>query len=226
MHAVTVFAVLALATFTDAIAQEQQPLVPGQRLRITAPGVQPDHTIGTLVTIRGDTLVLSCDGSTGSVVFPSIERLETWRPRPGGKGALIGAGAGLLGGAAIGGMIELTVEGDQAIAPVVGAVAGTVMGALMGAGGRPVIVGGLAGLGLGGLAGAGIGLLADEEGNDLRSEDAAALGAGFFGIIGFFAGTIAGYITDRWEEVPLDRLRVSVAPRRDGRFGLALSVRF
>ncbi len=31
---------------------------------------------------------------------------------------------------------------------------------------------------------------------------------------------------DRWQEVPLDRLRVSVAPQRDGRFGLGLSVRF
>ena len=32
--------------------------------------------------------------------------------------------------------------------------------------------------------------------------------------------------SDRWEELPLDRLRVSFAPQRDRRFGLGLSVRF
>jgi hypothetical protein len=32
--------------------------------------------------------------------------------------------------------------------------------------------------------------------------------------------------TDRWREVPLDRLRVGFAPQRDGRFGLGASVRF
>jgi hypothetical protein len=39
---------------------------------------------------------------------------------------------------------------------------------------------------------------------------------------------IGGFIwkTDRWEEVPLDRLRVSFGPQRDGRFGFGASVRF
>ncbi len=32
--------------------------------------------------------------------------------------------------------------------------------------------------------------------------------------------------TDRWEEVPLDQLRVSVIPQHDGRFGLGLSFAF
>ncbi len=31
---------------------------------------------------------------------------------------------------------------------------------------------------------------------------------------------------DRWEEVPLDQLRVSFAPERDGRFAFGLSVAF
>jgi len=40
-------------------------------------------------------------------------------------------------------------------------------------------------------------------------------------------GTIGSLIkTDRWEEVPLDRLRVSLGPQRDGRFGFGASVRF
>jgi hypothetical protein len=32
--------------------------------------------------------------------------------------------------------------------------------------------------------------------------------------------------TDRWEEVPLDRLRVSFAPKRDGRFTVGFRIAF
>jgi len=41
-------------------------------------------------------------------------------------------------------------------------------------------------------------------------------------------GAVIGALikTDRWEEVPLDALRVSFVPQRDGRFGLGMSVRF
>ncbi|MFC1639849.1 hypothetical protein ACFL3B_03685 [Gemmatimonadota bacterium] len=44
---------------------------------------------------------------------------------------------------------------------------------------------------------------------------------------GVFVGGIVGAFikTDRWEEVPLDRLRVSFAPRREG-FALGLSLSF
>ena len=54
----------------------------------------------------------------------------------------------------------------------------------------------------------------------------AVLGV-FFGGIGMGMGAmIGGFIrTDRWEEVPLDRVRVSFAPRRDG-FAVGLSVAF
>ena len=45
---------------------------------------------------------------------------------------------------------------------------------------------------------------------------------------GALVGALVGWIirTDRWEEVPLDRLRVSVAPKRDGRIVLGVSVSF
>ena len=49
---------------------------------------------------------------------------------------------------------------------------------------------------------------------------AAAIGAGIGALIG------SAFTGDRWEEVPLGQLRVSVVPQRDGRFGLGLSVRF
>ena len=52
---------------------------------------------------------------------------------------------------------------------------------------------------------------------------AAALGVTGL-IIGFTVGTFIK--SERWEEVPLDRLRVNIVPLRDGRFALGLSVEF
>ena len=52
------------------------------------------------------------------------------------------------------------------------------------------------------------------------------------GIAGFFGGMLVGALIgsairgDRWKEVPLDRVRVSLGPQRDGRFGFGASVRF
>ena len=43
---------------------------------------------------------------------------------------------------------------------------------------------------------------------------------------GLGAGVGSSVKVDRWEDVPLDRLRVSFVPQRDGRFRLGLSVRF
>ncbi len=53
-------------------------------------------------------------------------------------------------------------------------------------------------------------------------------GGALFGLLGIVIGAVTGALikTDRWEEVPLDRLRVSFVPQRDGRFALGLSVRF
>ncbi len=52
----------------------------------------------------------------------------------------------------------------------------------------------------------------------------AAIGAG----IGAVTGALVGFAnkTEQWEEAPPDRLRVSFAPQRDGRFALGVSVRF
>ncbi len=51
-------------------------------------------------------------------------------------------------------------------------------------------------------------------------------------VLGFSGGTLIGGVIgsvipgDRWADVPLDRVRVSLGPQRDGRFGLGASVRF
>ena len=61
-------------------------------------------------------------------------------------------------------------------------------------------------------------------------------GPGFAALVGGLVGGLGGGVvgaligrlikTDRWAEVPLDRLRVSLGPQRDGRFGFGASVRF
>jgi hypothetical protein len=42
--------------------------------------------------------------------------------------------------------------------------------------------------------------------------------------LGAVIGSFVKY--EEWEEVPFDQVRVSLAPQRDGRFTLGLSVRF
>ncbi len=48
------------------------------------------------------------------------------------------------------------------------------------------------------------------------------------GLVGGGVGALVGASirTDVWREIPLDRLRVSFGPQRDGRFGFGASVRF
>jgi len=58
--------------------------------------------------------------------------------------------------------------------------------------------------------------------------ECVALGAAAFGVTGALVGLGIGALlkSERWEEVPLDRLRVNIVPQRDGRFALGLSVAF
>ena len=96
-------------------------------------------------------------------------------------------------------------------------------------GGKRISVGKVVGLGLGGaIVGGAVGYVSNDYGEYNSSGDRmllrlqnAGLGAG----VGFGVGLIAGFLwkADRWEEVPLDRLRVSFAPRRDGRFEFGLT---
>ena len=80
-------------------------------------------------------------------------------------------------------------------------------------------------------AGAGVlGTLAYCSGGNcaLFDDDFTAAAALLFGTGGGLVGALVGWSikTDRWEGVPLERLRVSLAPQRHGRFALGLSVRF
>ncbi len=90
--------------------------------------------------------------------------------------------------------------------------------------------GALIGLALGGVGGGGL-LGAACASDPWFQDDAGACaiaGAVVFGAGGALVGAIIGAMITgtRWEEVPLERLRLQVAPQRDGRFGLGASVRF
>ena len=94
-------------------------------------------------------------------------------------------------------------------------------------------LGGGIGLGLGSLAGAFIGYASYGDKRpgigDVSSPELYAIGGVIVGgLVGGGVGALIGQSirTDRWQEVPLDRLRVSLGPQRDGRFGFGASVRF
>jgi len=84
------------------------------------------------------------------------------------------------------------------------------------------------GFGIGAVIGASGGATCKEPGYCDNRAAAILAGAGIAGAVGALFGMVIGAfdIRVRWEEVPLDRPRVSFVPQRDGRFGLGLSVRF
>lgn len=105
------------------------------------------------------------------------------------------------------------------------------------------LVGFLVGLVAGSVTGTFVGLTGHECESDVATSrctndsnsvsDAIGLTGGAWGsVVGGVLGTAFGALigasikTDRWEEVPLDRLRVSFAPQRDARFALGFSVSF
>ncbi len=106
--------------------------------------------------------------------------------------------------------------------------------------GRKTNTGKGAGIGflLGGVVGAVIGYASYEEcvpqgwfsciGPNFGPGLVALVGGLVGGLGGGSVGAVIGTAieTDRWQEVPLDRLRVSLGPQRDGRLGLGASARF
>jgi len=133
-----VLGVLMLSLAADALAQRPLTLVPGQRLRVTAPAQGAyDHEVRYVAT-SGDTLVLTAGIA---VMYPlaDVVRLETLRGYRSHKwqGAVIGLVLGTAIGWRIGKAIDESCEGfclDLAQGPgtVVGALVGVTAGAVIG----------------------------------------------------------------------------------------------
>lgn len=115
MRALTLLTFLALAFFTDAIAQEQ-PLLPGQRVRVAHSCVAVrdqqtrqtelrdcQTTKGSVTALSADALGLSAGDSTVSLSLRQISRIEVHRGQKAHTG--VGALVGLLVGAVTGGVV-------------------------------------------------------------------------------------------------------------------------
>lgn len=65
-------------------------------------------------------------------------------------------------------------------------------------------------------------------GSDCPPAQGGAIAAGIVSIPGVLIGAVIGSSmkVDRWEEVPLERFRVSVTPHGDGRFACGASITF
>ena len=225
-HATILVAVLTITPLTSATAQV--PVRPGAPVRVTHVPICPPPTycvgphrqsVGTFLAWKADTLVVQSNGDTLSVPVNLVTRLDVSRARRlSSKGAAIGA---LVGGG-LGVAAELSPAGI-AFGAGVGALLGSGPSARKGAG---------IGLLIGGPIGFVIGLASGDDGPggffSLSAGEKAAFGFLALGFVGSIVGSIAGVALpgDGWEEVPLDRLRVSLGPQPDGRFGLGLSVRF
>lgn len=228
-HATILVAILAFVPLASATAQV--PIRPGARVRVTHPRICPADlcvgprrkSVGTLLAWRADSLVVQSNGDTLSVPVDLVTRLEVSRARGlSSKGAAIGA---LVGGG-LGVAAELGPAGI-AFGAGVGALLGTGSSARKGAG---------IGLLVGAATGAVIGFASGDDTSScsgwfclrFTAEEKAVLGAvglgGLGAVIGLIAGAASG--SERWQEVSLDRVRVSLGPQRDGRFGFGASVRF
>jgi len=176
MRTIPLVLVLVLASYTDALAQ-QQPLQPGQRIRVTAPNSGMNKQAATFEAVESGVLLVTAD-STMRCPLAAVTRLDVYRGQQGHF--WLGAGIGLGVGAAAGVVIGLQLCENDWVCQ-----------------------------------------------DDLQAE-AALLGFGIGGAVGGLLGGGIGALikTDRWEEVPLDRLRVSVVPQRGGRLGFGVSVSF
>lgn len=168
MRSAVILSALVLAGFTEAAAQGALSLVPGQRLRVTAPSLHLVQYEGTFRGVHGDTLVLE----SMSAPLSDVTRLDVHRGT--GSRVLMGIALFLPLGAGVGYFVGSSAAEDGLTEGAAG-ICGTVIG----------------------------------------------------GVVGLLLGGALGGATrvDKWEELPLDRLQVSIVPQRDG-FGVGARVAF
>ena len=199
-HATILVAILAFVPLTSATAQDSLPVRAGDRVRVTGPEPCPPNTlcVGPRPVRR----------RTG--VFVAYER-DTLMLSGGPRSDQLAV--------PLTSITKLEVHrgqqprGHTALRAVGGLVSVAALGAAM--------VGG-------------IGLIVhatfnpfDKDLSELELEKDMLRFAVIGGALGMIGGILgARMLVDRWEEVPLDRLRVNLGPQRDGRFGLGASVRF
>ena len=230
-RAVTHLAVAAFLLPAQALSAQEPPFVqPGARVKMLACVVElspvyGDSTSvcrrneGTVERSTRDSVELILDDRSTRLVLPlaSVQELEV-RRRLGrsGKGAAIGA--------TIGGVLLGASRGP--VAGVVGAGLGALLGSSPSARKGAVI-----GFLVGALSGSVLGAASGDDPPgwfSFTAEEKVVMEAIGFGLVGGAIWSIVGAVlpAHHWEEIPLDRVRVSFAPQRDGRFALGLTYRF
>jgi hypothetical protein len=133
---------IALGVFASiCAAQEEPPLHPGSRIRVTIQGPEASTRIGRLGAVNDSTLVLLTASSSTAIPRAGIIRLELSRGR---KPSVPGGIAGLVLGAAAGGAVGCLANRDSygvfcagqsdtkvVVGAVVGGAAGATLGALL-----------------------------------------------------------------------------------------------
>jgi hypothetical protein len=125
-------------------AQSGQMLTSGTRVRIAAPAVADTLLVGLVAFHVGDTLTLAPATRRAQLMevpLLSIERLEVSRgQRLNGSnaalGAILGGGAGALGGyaaASLSSCSGIACGAGEAVGAIAGGVVGSLLGALLGA---------------------------------------------------------------------------------------------
>ncbi len=168
-------AMLVIVAPPDLFAQQAMPVAPGDRVRLSAPGVVAGQVVGTIKELSPDTCVLQVEGRPWPVVLPlgSVTQLEVSRGHESKSrmGILVGGGLGFLGGYLVGTQTSLCETcGGSDEKQKTGLAFGTICG-----------------------------LLGAAAGGELGAKSRA----------------------ERWEEVPVEQLRVTIRPYGDD--GLAIT---
>ncbi len=213
-RATILVAILAFVPLAGATAQAR----PGERVRVTHQPICPAGTIclgpsprqrsvGTFLAWEADSLIMESNGNALALPLNSVTKLEVGR---GQKSYTVeGAIIGLLGGGVLGVLAEIsagheTGEKGKKICKLF-------IGDIIVETGRPSEIS-----------------CREEPGTPETWGSPSWRGATIGAVLGAIAGGLIGArsMSDRWQKIPLEQVRVRVTKRRDGRFGLGASVRF
>jgi hypothetical protein len=222
-----VASLVAAITLTTAkvVAQEGQVIEPGVSVRVSAHPCGWSNQRAHIVRLTSDTLLVSVEGSEAGCARARVESLELYRGRRHwGSGAGVGAAVGAVAGA-VTGYAGGHGTPDRETYTLLGALGGTVAGAAIGLGPR-ARRSALVGLAVGTVLGASVFSGACEENETAGC--AFLVGAAYVGAPAFVIGAGIGLALgeDEWEQVALDRIRLTITPQGDGVLTLSVLVTF
>ncbi len=211
-HATMFVAILAFVPLASATAQV--PIRPGARVRVTRPPLcasntrcvkWPRQSVGTVLAWDADSLVVQSNGNSLALPLDSVTKLEVSQGKK--SFTLEGAVLGLLGGGVLGVLAEISAGHEKEKGKK---ICKLFIGDILVETGRPSEIS-----------------CREEPGTPETWGSPSWRGATIGAVLGAIAGgLIGGSMSDRWQEIPLEQVRVRVTKRRDGRFALGASVRF